>query len=70
MKKNFIVSVQETVCQNFIVEADNTEAAIDIAADLYKKGELIIDNGEVAEVEMFARDENDPSDYFDWITII
>jgi hypothetical protein len=43
---NFIVTLQETLVQDFCVEATSTEEAINVAIKKYREGEFVLEPGE------------------------
>lgn len=61
-KKTFIVTIEETVDQDFEVEAVDIEEAMDIATEKYNDGEFVLEPGEVTYKQMACRDpETDES---------
>lgn len=54
--KKFVISIEERICEDFNIEADSIEEAIKIAEDKYKKGELVLNPGEVQEKLMMAHE--------------
>lgn len=45
--KKFVIAIEETVTQNFDIEAENAECAMKIAEEKYRNGELVLESGEV-----------------------
>lgn len=45
--KKFIIAIEETVVQEFEVMADDSVRALEIAKQKYRKGEFVLDPGEV-----------------------
>lgn len=43
----FLIGIEETIVEKFEIEAKNSEEALEIAQRKYKKGELILEPGEV-----------------------
>ncbi len=50
----FIVWIQETVTDGFTVEAKNEEEALEIAQEKYRKGEFVLEPGELLEKQICA----------------
>ena len=48
----FKVAIEETVVGEFEVEADNFAEALEIAEEKYKKGEFVLEPGEVQFKQM------------------
>ena len=45
--KKFIIAIEETVVQEFEVMAEDSIEALEIAEQKYRKGELVLEPGEV-----------------------
>ena len=45
--KKFTIAIEETVVQEFEIEANSTEEAWDIAERKYRSGEIVLEPGEV-----------------------
>lgn len=54
--KKFVVSIEEHICKDFNIEADSIGDAMKIAEEKYKKGEIVIEPGEVQAKLMSAYD--------------
>lgn len=50
----FVVTIEETVAQDFKIEADSFEEAMKKAEEKYKSGEIVVDSGEVHHKQMAA----------------
>ena len=48
----FKIAIEETVVGEFEVEAENAGEALEIAEEKYKKGELVLEPGEVQFKQM------------------
>lgn len=48
----YIVAIEETISQEFLIEAENTEQAAKIAEEKYKNGEFVLESGEVSFKQM------------------
>lgn len=45
MKKEFTITIEEVVSQNFLVEAISEEEALEQAVRQYNEGKLVVDQG-------------------------
>lgn len=45
--KKFVITIEETISQDFEVIAESSEAAMKIATDKYRKGKFVLRPGEV-----------------------
>lgn len=50
--KKFVITIEETVSQNFEVEAENAEQAMEIAEDKYRNGEFVLEPGNIIFKQM------------------
>lgn len=50
--KKFVIAIEETVCQEFDVEAENAEQAIELAENKYRSGEFVLEPGECQYAQM------------------
>ena len=57
------VIIEERISQEFEVEAENIEEAMEIAEEKYYDGEFVIDNGNVTCREMMADDGEEQTDW-------
>lgn len=55
--KKFKITIEEHVCEAFEVEATNIGEAMEIAQEKYRKGEFVLEPGEVTAKLMMAEDE-------------
>lgn len=62
----YIVTIEETCSQDFEIEANNIEEAIDIATDEYNNGDLILDDPCLTNKLMSVRNDSDEKAYADW----
>ena len=46
-KRCFTITVEETLCQDFNIEATTAEEACEIARKMYREGKIEVENGEV-----------------------
>ena len=46
----YIVTVEETICQDFELEANTEDEAIELAKRKYSAGELMLEPGELQDV--------------------
>lgn len=54
--KSFLVTVEERVSQDVMIQADSQEEAEAIAQKLYKNGELVLEPGNLLDVSFSATD--------------
>lgn len=54
--KKFIVTVEERVSQDFVIQADSQEEAEKLAQELYKNGDLVLEPGNLLDVSFSATD--------------
>ena len=59
----FTVSIEETIVQDFEIEAESLDEAMEIAEQKYKAGELVLEPGEPQFRQMSA---TDGKHYTDW----
>lgn len=52
------VTIEETVCDEFDIEADSKKEAFDIAVEKYRNCEFVLEPGELKAKRMFIYDEN------------
>jgi hypothetical protein len=51
-KKNFLVTIEETISQEFSVKAESYDEAVRIASNKYKSGEFVLSPGNVVHKKM------------------
>lgn len=54
--KSFLVTVEERVSQDFVIQADSQEEAEELARKLYKNGDLVLEPGNLLDVSFSATD--------------
>ena len=54
--KNFYVTVEEKVSQDFVIQADSQKEAEKLAQKLYKNGDLVLEPGNLLDVSFSATD--------------
>ena len=64
-KKKFIVTIEETISQDFEVIAENEEDAIDIAIEKYNNGEFCLSPGTLVAKQMAVENVTDNL-FTDW----
>lgn len=50
--KNFVIAIEETVSQNFVIEAESAEQAMKIAEEKYHNSEFVLEPGTVCFRQM------------------
>ena len=53
----FTVIVEETICQEFVVDASDAEDAATIARQRYRSGEFVLEPGELQSARLCVLDE-------------
>ena len=64
-KKNFVVTIEETISQDFNVEANSLEEALEIARKKYRSCEFIVESESCTFAQAKARTE-DASEMTEW----
>lgn len=64
-KKKYVVTIEETISQDFDVEANSLEEALEIARKKYYDGEFIVESESCTFVQAKAMTE-DASDMTEW----
>jgi hypothetical protein len=62
----FTVTIEETVSDDFEIEADNAEDALLAAEQSYKQGELVLEPGNLIFKQMACKPENSDEYCSDW----
>ena len=68
-KGKFIVTIEETVSQEFEIEADSLEEALKTAENKYREGEIVVNPQTPESVIAYARTE-DGFESTEWDEII
>lgn len=63
--KKYIITIEETVVQNFEIFAENEDEAYEIAKEKYRKGEIVLEPGELQYKQMAINTSND--EISEWI---
>ena len=56
--KKYIVTIEETVCENFEIEAETAEEAKRLAIEKYNSGEFVLEPGELECTRIKLEDES------------
>lgn len=56
-KKNFVVTIEEHISQDFDIEAKSLEEALEIARKKYHDGEIVVEPETPIYVEAYVRTE-------------
>ena len=62
--KLFRIAIEETIVDEFILEANNEDDAIEIAIQKYKEGEFILEPGNLIVKQMAVVDNTTPTEWF------
>lgn len=54
--ESFLVTVEERISQDFVIQADSQEEAEELAQKLYKNGDLVLEPGNLLDVSFSATD--------------
>ena len=57
--KKYRITITETVSQDFYIEAEDNDTAIDLAEELYKDGTLVLEPGDIQAVDFEVFNETD-----------
>ena len=60
----FRVAIEETVIDEFLIEADDRDEALDIAIQKYKEGELVLEPGNLISNQIAAVNYTTPTEWF------
>ena len=60
--KNYVIAIEETVVQNFEVEANSQEEALRKIETGYKNGHYVLESGEVQAKKMSVLNSDNKSD--------
>lgn len=63
--KKYVVTIEETISQEFDAMAENAEQAKEIAIEMYNLGELVLAPGNLIHKQMKVHNDTDSSD--EWI---
>lgn len=63
--KKYVVTIEETISQEFDAMAENAEQAKEIAIEMYNSGELVLAPGNLIHKQMRVHSDTDSSD--EWI---
>lgn len=64
-KKKYVVTIEETISQDFDVEANSLEEALEIARKQYRDGEFVVESESCTFVQAQARTE-DVTEISEW----
>lgn len=57
-KKKLIITIEETISQDFEIEAEDIKKAMELAREKYKDGEFVVEPSTPTAVLMHARTED------------
>ena len=63
--KEYIITIEETVSQEFIVAAESEEEAMEIAEQNYNEGIFVLEPGNLTSKQMMC--ENPDGDVTEWV---
>ena len=62
----FRVAIEETVIDEFLIEATDKNEAIDIAIRKYREGDFVLEPGNLISKQIAVVDHNSPTDWFEF----
>ena len=63
----FVVTIEETGSQDFVIEAENSEEALEIIREKYKTCECVLEAGNLIGIKILIRNEfEEDSDWIDF----
>lgn len=67
MMKKFVITIEETVSQDFEVEAENAEQAVKLAKEKYRNEEFVLDPGEVCFKQIaITKPDGEATEWFEF----
>lgn len=64
MKRKYSIIIEETISENFEIEAEDIDEALKVAKQKYKNGEIVLNPGNLIFKQISASDEKGNS--VDW----
>ena len=64
--KLFSIAIEETVVDEFLIEANDRYEAIDIAINKYKKGEIVLEPGNLMTKQIAVVNYTDSTEWFEF----
>ena len=64
--RRFCVSIEEIICEDFVVTADSIEKAIQVAVEKYQKEEFVLSPGNIESKQIMVYDKGNDT-FTDWI---
>ena len=65
--KKYIVTIEETINQDFEIEANSKEEARRIIEDKYRTCEIVVDSGTLTYKQMYISENNEQLKEEEWI---
>lgn len=65
--KKYIVTIEETINQDFEIEANSKEEARRIAEDKYRDSEIVVNDGSLTYKQMYVLENNESFKNEEWI---
>lgn len=65
--KKYIVTIEETMNQDFEIEANSKDEARRIVEDKYRSSEIVVDNGTLTYKQMYVSENNESFQEEEWI---
>lgn len=64
----FVVTIKEIVSEDFLIEANNSDEAINIAREKYKNSEYVLEPGSVLSVKLKCSNKTE-NEATEWIEL-
>lgn len=64
--RKFCVSIEEIICEDFVVTADSIEKAVQVAVEKYQKEEFVLSPGNIESKQIMVYDKGNDT-FTDWI---
>lgn len=65
--KKYIVTIEETINQDFEIEANSKDEARRIVEDKYRSSEIVVDNGTLTYKQMYVSENNEAFKEEEWM---
>jgi len=63
--KKYVVTIEEVVSEEFVLEADSLDEAIEKTIANYNEGSFVLEPGNLIETNLLVGNDNESSDWFE-----